>query len=254
MKSVFYGLLAALVIHALIFLFGGVFFFTADEVEARKTVADVELFEEEAADAAEDVAAEDREPEIAPEVEVQPETEAPPDMKELYEAEAAPTEAPSATDSVARLDALSLSALEAALAGGGGAAGGDFAMAVGGLSSGGRIGGTGAPGSGSGADGGPGDSIFDVSDLDRGASPIFQAAPQYPMELRKQRVEGTVYVTFVVDTAGKVQSPRVERSPHPGFERPALDAVRQWRFEPAVRGGSKVASRMRVPIRFAAQS
>ena len=36
-----------------------------------------------------------------------------------------------------------------------------------------------------------------------------------------------------------------------GCERPALEAVRQWKFEPAVRGGEKVASKMRIPIRFA---
>ncbi|MCU0224718.1 MAG: energy transducer TonB [Acidobacteria bacterium] len=55
---------------------------------------------------------------------------------------------------------------------------------------------------------------------------------------------------FIVDKDGRVVNPKVEKSDHPAFERPALDAVRQWKFEPAVRGGEKVASKMRIPIRF----
>jgi protein TonB len=46
-------------------------------------------------------------------------------------------------------------------------------------------------------------------------------------------------------------NPKVEKSTHPAFERPALEAVRQWKFDPAVRGGEKVPSKVRVPIRFA---
>ena len=53
---------------------------------------------------------------------------------------------------------------------------------------------------------------------------------------------------------GAVVDPKIETSPNPGFERPVLEAVRQWKFDPAVRGGKKVAARMRVPLRFSAGS
>jgi len=59
-----------------------------------------------------------------------------------------------------------------------------------------------------------------------------------------------VTVTFVVDPAGKVANPKVEKASHPSFERPALDAVRQWKFEPAVKAGQRVGCKMRIPIRF----
>ena len=36
------------------------------------------------------------------------------------------------------------------------------------------------------------------------------------------------------------------------LERPAIEAVRQWKFEPGTRNGEKVAFKMRVPITFTA--
>jgi protein TonB len=54
----------------------------------------------------------------------------------------------------------------------------------------------------------------------------------------------------VVDAQGRVQSPRVEKSSDSAFEKPALEAVRQWKFEPAMRNGQKVPTKLRIPIRF----
>jgi protein TonB len=68
--------------------------------------------------------------------------------------------------------------------------------------------------------------------------------------MRGKSLEGVVTVIFVVDSSGKVAGPRVEKSSHAEFDRPALDAVKQWKFEPAVKGGQRVACKMRVPIRF----
>ena len=61
---------------------------------------------------------------------------------------------------------------------------------------------------------------------------------------------GVVSVIFVVDASGKVVNPRIEKSSNAAFEKPALDAVKQWKFEPAVKGGQRVACTMRQPIRF----
>jgi protein TonB len=147
----------------------------------------------------------------------------------------------------ARLDALSLSELESAL-------NPNLAvMAEGGfvenlrLTSGGRIGGTAEPGTVS--EDGP-DTLFSIGDLDQKPRPLFQAPPIFPPDLRKKGIEGTVYIVFVVDPQGRVVNPQVEKSTHPGFEKPALDAIRHWRFEAGVKAGQKVAFKMRVPITF----
>jgi protein TonB len=142
------------------------------------------------------------------------------------------------------LEAASLSAIEAALSGEGGG-GGDFAEALS-FASGGRIGGMGKAGA-------PDENLksaFSLSEIDQKPRPIFQAAPVFPAKLLGKKVEGVVNVLFIVDATGKVSSPRVEKSTHPAFEKPAVDAVKQWKFEPAVRGGKRVACKVRAPIRF----
>ena len=57
-------------------------------------------------------------------------------------------------------------------------------------------------------------------------------------------------VTNKVDKKGRVESPRVQQSSDSIFERAALAAVRQWRFEPGRRKGEPVRSRKRVTITF----
>jgi protein TonB len=79
---------------------------------------------------------------------------------------------------------------------------------------------------------------------------VQQVAPTYPAELRKVKAEGVVSLIFIVDETGRVVNPKVEKATRPEFEKPALDAVRQWRFEPAMKGGKRVSCRMRVPMRF----
>jgi len=68
--------------------------------------------------------------------------------------------------------------------------------------------------------------------------------------MRGKKVDGSVSVLFVVDAGGKVASPQVEKSSHPAFDKPALEAVKQWKFEPAVKGGQRVGCKMRVTLRF----
>jgi len=95
------------------------------------------------------------------------------------------------------------------------------------------------------------DAIFSLSDLDQAPRVVHQVTPEYPAELKRKRVAGSVHVLFVVDPSGAVQNPIVQQSSHPAFEPPALQAVRKWRFEPGRRNGQPVPFRMKVPIVFA---
>ena len=147
---------------------------------------------------------------------------------------------------LAALAPLSLADLEGVLSADG--SGASFGTGGGGLASGGRIGGTGTAG-GLAEDLG---EIASLADLDQRPRPIFQATPSYPPDLRKRNLEGSVQVVFLVDRDGKVVGPKVEKSTNPSFDRPAIEAVRQWKFEPGTRNGEKVAFKMRVPITFSA--
>lgn len=225
------AVVAAFTAHALFIAFGGLVLPKAKEDHGTTHVVD--LLED-----VKDEPKKDEEKTDAPKSEeLASDDEKPPDAAEILKD-------PSPSDEAPALDAASLSAIEAALSGAA-SGGGDFAQSVD-MSSGGRIGGTGKPG-------GPGDAVesaFSLAEIDQKPRAIFQTAPAYPSEVRDKKLEGSVTVIFVVDASGKTIDPRVERSNHPAFEKPALDAVRQWKFEPAVKAGQRVACKMRVPIRF----
>jgi periplasmic protein TonB len=94
------------------------------------------------------------------------------------------------------------------------------------------------------------DDTFNVTDLEKRPEAVSQVAPAYPAELRKAKVEGVVTLVFVLDETGRVEDPRVENSSRPEFEKPALDAIRKWRFSPGQKDGQPVRTYIRIPMRF----
>jgi protein TonB len=92
--------------------------------------------------------------------------------------------------------------------------------------------------------------VSSLIDLDRVPRARLQLAPVYPPEMRKNRVEGTVVVDFLVDRAGNVYDAAVLSATTPGFEEAALRAVAKWKFEPGYRSGRRVRFRMSVPLVF----
>lgn len=93
------------------------------------------------------------------------------------------------------------------------------------------------------------DEIISMADLDQEPRVVYTVQPVLTAEVRK-KAPGRVHVLFVVNQAGNVESPIVQTSSDPAFERPALAAVKQWRFEPGRRNGQPVRFRMKVPITF----
>lgn len=91
---------------------------------------------------------------------------------------------------------------------------------------------------------------FDVAELERRPEVVSSVSPVYPAELRKAKVEGVVSIVFVLDEEGRVEDPRVENASRPEFEKPALDAVRKWKFKPGLKDGNPVRTYMRLPMRF----
>lgn len=74
--------------------------------------------------------------------------------------------------------------------------------------------------------------------------------PEYPKQARREKREGTVTVEFVVETDGRVSRASVQKSTDEVFEAPALAAVSQWRFKPALEEGKAVPVGMTVPVVF----
>ncbi len=89
-----------------------------------------------------------------------------------------------------------------------------------------------------------------AADYDERPLPIKTPPPVYPASMAREGVQGTVAVKVVVDEAGSVVECSVSKSSHVAFEQPAVDAVKNWKFKPAARGGAKVRAEVLIPIRF----
>ena len=96
------------------------------------------------------------------------------------------------------------------------------------------------------------DELFNLSDLDQKPRPIYQTSPLMSKKMHKA-TPVTVYILFVVGKDGRVENPKIQKSTNPIFEKPALDAIKKWKFEPGKVKGEPVSFRMRVPITFQKQ-
>ncbi|MCL2689090.1 MAG: TonB-dependent receptor [Chitinispirillia bacterium] len=73
----------------------------------------------------------------------------------------------------------------------------------------------------------------------------------YPEELIKDGIEGTVLLELIVSETGGVDSVSVVRGLHPSLDSSAINAVRQFKFSPAqLTGGEKVAVMLQYEYRF----
>lgn len=78
---------------------------------------------------------------------------------------------------------------------------------------------------------------------------IHYVAPAYPPLARTARVEGTVILEAVLDTAGRVREARILRSV-PLLDAAALEAVQQWQFTPTLLNGEPVPVVLSVTVVF----
>jgi protein TonB len=92
--------------------------------------------------------------------------------------------------------------------------------------------------------------VFELSEVDRIPRPIYRASPTYPYEMKQAGISGSVQLLFICDTEGRVKRIQVRSSTNREFETPAVNALREWRFEPGMKDGEPVNVRMLVPFNF----
>lgn len=73
---------------------------------------------------------------------------------------------------------------------------------------------------------------------------------EYPPEARKNRIQGRVVVSFVVNKQGKAQDLKVDKGLGYGCDRAAIEAVQRASFEPATKNGNPVNFKFALPITF----
>lgn len=83
---------------------------------------------------------------------------------------------------------------------------------------------------------------------------VVDVRPIYPESMRDAGVEGTVQLSALIDSEGRVASVRASGSQaHPELAKAAADAVRQWQFTPTLLNGDKVEVLMTVAVAFSLQ-
>jgi TonB family protein len=88
---------------------------------------------------------------------------------------------------------------------------------------------------------------------DNGVSPpklVTYRDPEYSEAARQNRLQGVVTLSLVVGPGGQTCDVRITRSLDRELDEKAIEAVRTWRFKPAVKDGQPVAATLNVETQF----
>lgn len=102
-----------------------------------------------------------------------------------------------------------------------------------------------------GMPGGAGDDPFPADLAATPPRPTKKVLPIYPAEARRKGIEGVVMLEMTIDQKGEIVGPIEVRQSLPLLDQAAIDALKQWRFAPALdRDGHPVRVILDVPMQF----
>jgi periplasmic protein TonB len=119
-----------------------------------------------------------------------------------------------------------------------------------GSGSGGGVGVGHGPGVGPGSGGGIGGGVYKVGGGISAPQPVSTPDPEYTEEARRSKTQGTCILWLIVDAEGRPRDIRVVRGLGFGLDAKAIEAVKQWRFEPAKKDGQPVNVQISVEVGF----
>ena len=105
-------------------------------------------------------------------------------------------------------------------------------------------------GLGPGEGGGTGGGVYSVGGNVSAPIPIYKPEPAYSEQARKAKYQGTVVLWIIVDAQGGVRDVRVVKPLGLGLDEKAVEAVKTWKFKPAMRNAVPVPVRVMVEVQF----
>jgi protein TonB len=93
-------------------------------------------------------------------------------------------------------------------------------------------------------------SVRIVQDFDTPPKPLSTPAPQYPKHAMEAGIEGESEMDFVVTRDGRVVEPAFLTQMAPSLKEAVIDATKKWRFQPAMKAGTPVDSRLKTRVAF----
>lgn len=79
---------------------------------------------------------------------------------------------------------------------------------------------------------------------------VHSVEPAFSTKSNEAFVEGTVTVSAVVSTHGNLTDMQVLKGLSAAQDRSALDALKEWRFEPGTKAGKPVNVRIKIQVDF----
>jgi periplasmic protein TonB len=119
-----------------------------------------------------------------------------------------------------------------------------------GSGSGGGVGVGHGPGVGAGSGGGIGGGVFKVGGGISAPQAVSTPDPEYTEEARNAKTQGTCILWLIVDDQGRPRDIRVIRGLGMGLDMKAIEAVKQWKFQPALKDGHPVNVQISVEVGF----
>jgi periplasmic protein TonB len=119
-----------------------------------------------------------------------------------------------------------------------------------GSGSGGGVGAGHGAGVGTGTGGGIGGGVFKVGGGISAPRAISAPDPDYTEEARRAKTQGTCVLWLIVDQQGQPRDIRLVRGLGYGLDARAIEAVKQWRFQPAMKDGQPVNVQISVEVAF----
>jgi periplasmic protein TonB len=105
-------------------------------------------------------------------------------------------------------------------------------------------------GVGAGSGGGIGGGVFKVGGGISAPTPVNTPDPEYTEEARNAKTQGTCVLWLIVDDQGNPRDIRVVRGLGFGLDAKAIAAVKQWKFQPAMKDGHPVNVQISVEVGF----
>lgn len=105
-------------------------------------------------------------------------------------------------------------------------------------------------GIGAGSGGGIGGGVYKVGGGISAPTAVSSPDPDYTEEARRAKKQGTCVLWLIVDSSGHPRDIRVARGLGFGLDAKAIDAVKQWKFQPALKDGKPVDVQISVEVEF----
>lgn len=94
------------------------------------------------------------------------------------------------------------------------------------------------------------ETIYNVGGDVKPPRVLHRVMPEFTPKSREEHIEGSVVLVTVVTSKGEAHQIRVQKSLDKELDQKAIEALRQWQFQPGEKDNKPVATRVSIEIRF----